>query len=79
MFHNALGVWSHCMYKEEVFEIIGAAIEVRRELGHEFLETIYQEAFEIELERRNIPFKSQRSLRIQYKEQILHKKSVALP
>lgn len=29
------------VYKEEVFEIIGAAIEVHRELGHGVLEDVY--------------------------------------
>ncbi len=42
--------------KDEVFAIIGAAIEVHRELEPGFLEAIYQEAMEIELASRNIPF-----------------------
>jgi len=31
------------LYKEEVFNIVGAAIEVHRELGSGFLEAVYQE------------------------------------
>ena len=65
------------LYKAEVFEIIGAAIEVHKELGHGFLEVVYQEAVQIELTQRNIPFEAQRSLRIRYKDQMLKKEYVA--
>jgi GxxExxY protein len=65
------------LYKTEVFEIIGAAIEVHQELGHGFLEAVYREAVQIELTQRNIPFEAQRSLRIRYKDQMLKKEYVA--
>jgi len=61
------------LYKAEVFEIIGAAIEVHKELGHGFLEAVYQEAIQIEMTQRNIPFDAQKSLRIRYKDQTLKK------
>jgi GxxExxY protein len=53
--------------KDEVFAIVGAAIEVHRELGPGFLEAVYQEALEIELRVREIPFQRQRMLAIAYK------------
>lgn len=62
--------------KEEVYEIIGAAMEVYWQLGRGFLEPIYQEAFEIELSRRHIPFEPKRELTITYKEQRLDKRYV---
>jgi GxxExxY protein len=62
------------LFKEEVYAIVGAAIEVHRELGCGFLEAVYQEAMEIELKKRQIPFQPQPELNIVYKDQILQKK-----
>jgi len=59
--------------REEVFAIVGAAIEVRRELGAGFLEAVYQEAMERELALRGITFGAQRELVIHYKGQPLGK------
>jgi GxxExxY protein len=61
------------LYKEEAFAIVGAAIEVHRTLGPGFLEAVYQEAFQWELEERGIPFEPQRELRIWYKDRLLEK------
>ena len=59
--------------KDEVFQIIGAAIEVHRVLGPGFLEAVYQEAMEIELAARGIPFEPQKLLPIMYKGKKLAK------
>ena len=63
--------------KEEVYRIVGAAMEVYWQLGRGFLEPIYQEALEIELRRREIPFSSQCRLTIHYKGVPLHKEYIA--
>ena len=63
--------------KEEVYAVIGAAIEVHRELGHGFLEAVYQEAMGIELGLRKIPFSPQKHLRIHYKSILLEKEYIA--
>jgi GxxExxY protein len=55
------------LFKDEVFEIIGAAIEVHKELGNGFLEPVYQESLQIELALRNIPFVAQERLHLFYK------------
>ena len=59
--------------KEEVYQIIGAALEVYYTLGQGFLEPVYQQALEIELTRRRIPFKAQDPLNIEYKGEELDK------
>ena len=56
------------LYKEEVYAIIGATIEVHKELGPGFLEAVYHEAMEIEMANRNIPFESYKKLLIRFKE-----------
>lgn len=65
------------LYKEEAFAIIGASIEVHKELGCGFLEAVYQEALEIELKSKHIPFKSQHALSITYKGNYLQKEYVS--
>lgn len=62
---------------EEVYEVVGAAMEVHYQPGAGFLEPIYQEALEIELTRRCIPFTAQRRLTINYKGQSLQKEYIA--
>lgn len=65
------------LLKEKVYAIVGAAIEVHRELGPDFLEVVYQEAIELELREHGIPFEAQKPLRISYKGKILNKGFVA--
>ena len=47
--------------------IIGAAIEVHRELGPGLLESIYEEALCHELALRNVPFRRQVEVVVRYK------------
>jgi len=61
------------IFGKEVYEIIGAAIEVHKTLGHGFLEAIYQEALEYELSDRKISFSSQIELKVKYKDRYLQK------
>lgn len=48
-------------------EVIGAAIEVHRSIGAGLLESIYENCLMRELEIRNIPYKNQVMVPIQYK------------
>ena len=51
----------------QTYEIIGAAMEVHRQLGHGFLEAVYQEALAIEMARRDIPFEREVTIPVEYK------------
>lgn len=64
------------LLRDEVYAIVGAAIEVHRELGAAFLEAVYQAAMERELALRGIPFDAQRELIVHYKGQALGKSYV---
>ncbi len=52
-------------------------MEVHKVLGFGFLEPVYQEAMEMELKARSIPFKAQVPLTILYKGQELKRQYIA--
>jgi GxxExxY protein len=53
--------------KQEVFAIVGAAMEVLNELGHGLHEKPYENALVIEFGLRSIPFAQQRQFDVLYK------------
>lgn len=65
------------LFKDEVYHIIGAAMEVSNELGCGFLEAVYEEALKLEFEKKEIPFISQKEIEIIYKGKVLNKKYYA--
>lgn len=65
------------LYDKESYEINGAMFEVHKHLGPGLLEKVYQEAFEIELKLRNIPFEREKRYQIQYKGHCLLQEYVA--
>lgn len=62
------------IYPKESYLINGAAYEVYKKLGFGFLEAVYQEAFEIELIKRNIPYEREKELSISYGDIVLQQK-----
>jgi GxxExxY protein len=61
------------LYRDEVYAIVGAAMEVYNHLGAGFLEPIYQEALGIEFIERLVPSKAQHEINIIYKGKPLKK------
>lgn len=61
------------LYKEEVYAIQGAIFEVHRTMGNGWREEVYQQALEIELKERGIPFDAKKELSIFYKDHKLEK------
>ena len=55
----------------ETFAIIGAAMEVDRQLGHGFLQLVYQTALALEFQDRGIPYAAEVALPIKYKGKLL--------
>ena len=53
--------------EEATNKVIGAAIEVHRQLGPGYLESVYEEALAVELTLRNIPFARQVVFALDYK------------
>ena len=59
------------IFRDESYKITGACLEVYREKGCGFLEAVYQECVEIELELQGIPFVPQKPLALDYKRRPL--------
>jgi GxxExxY protein len=55
------------LFKEEVFRIVGCAIEVLNTLGHGLVEKPYENALVVEFGLQGIPFQQQPSFDILYK------------
>ena len=55
------------MFKEEGYQLMGAAFEVYNQLGYGMAEEVYQQSLEIELSLRGIPFSSKQELEAFYK------------
>ena len=58
---------SNLFYRDESYKIRGALFAVHNELGCGFLERVYQDALEVELRLRNIPYEREKPIQIVYK------------
>lgn len=59
------------LYPDESYRIMGACFEVHNRQGCGFLEPVYQECLEIELEIQEISFVAQPELQLSYRERVL--------
>ena len=57
------------LLKDEVFTIVGCAIEVLNGLGHGLVEKPYENALVVEFVLRKVPFRQQPQFDVLYKEQ----------
>ncbi|MGE9269678.1 MAG: GxxExxY protein [Verrucomicrobiales bacterium] len=55
------------LLKEEVFQVVGCAMEVLNTLGHGLLEKPYENALAVEFRQRGIPFQQQPRFPVIYK------------
>jgi GxxExxY protein len=63
--------------KEKCYKIVGSCMTVHTELGHGFLEAIYQEALALELKSLGITFDREREIKVLYKGIALNKPHIA--
>lgn len=56
------------LYKDLTHKILGAAMEVHRNLGPGFSEKIYENGFAVELNLQRIPYEQQKKITMTYKE-----------
>ena len=57
--------------KDEVYSIVGCAIDVLNHVGAGFPEAAYENALAIELKERDIPFEQNKDFELKYKEQLI--------
>ena len=62
---------SDYLYEDDTYKIIGALIEVHKNLGKGFSEIVYKDALEYEFKQNRIPYLRERKFSINYKGYIL--------
>lgn len=61
-------------YAQQVYQIVGAAMNVHKELHSGLLESVYNEALCMELAKQGIGFQSEQELPIYYKGELMQKR-----
>lgn len=59
------------IFKDEVYQIVGCALNVLNGLGHGFFEKIYENAMIVELAEQRIPYHQQQRFQVRYKEKCI--------
>ena len=62
---------------KEIYDVVGAAMEVYNTLGRGMAEPIYQEALAVEMKKRGMVVEHEKELRLRYKDVVLEKKYYA--
>ena len=58
---------------KDIYDVVGAAMEVHKTLGRGMAEPIYQEALALEMKKRNMEAEREKPLRLRYKGMLLDK------
>ena len=58
---------------KEIYDVVGAAMEVHKTLGRGLEESIYQEALAVEMSKRGMVAEREKELRLKYKDTLLKK------
>ena len=64
-------------FKEETYALIGICMSVHKFLGHGFLEIVYKDAIEFDLQQQAVTFEREKQYSINYKGKILPHKFYA--
>ena len=62
---------------KDIYDVVGVAMEVHKILGRGLAESIYQEAFVVEMEKRGMHVEREKVLRLHYKDVLLEKTYIA--
>ena len=65
------------IFREEVYTLVGIAMEIHRQLGKGFSEVVYKDAFEYELKANGIIYQREREYLVHYKGIVLQHKFYA--
>jgi GxxExxY protein len=65
--HEFGGGAEKLLLKDEVYQIVGCAMEVLNEIGHGLVEKVYENALVVEFKLRSIVFDQQRRFPVSYK------------
>lgn len=58
---------------KDIYDIVGAAMEVHKTLGRGMFESVYQEALAIEMSQRNMEAEREKQLHLYYKNILMEK------
>ncbi len=58
---------------KDIYDIVGAAMEVHKTLGRGMFEPVYQEALAIEMDQRNMKAEREKLLHLYYKDILMEK------
>jgi GxxExxY protein len=62
---------------KDIYEVVGAAMEVHATLGRGMAEAIYQESLVVEMQKRGMDVEREKELRLSYKDVLLEKRYLA--